>query len=116
MQPTTNILPLDFKLIQRELLRRNPNLEIINICRRIGEGFTDYVKFAKALINSMYHLATSKVCVIDSYWPAVSILNHKDTLTVIQLWHAIGKIKNPDINQWLEVGTKKRVCKATAYA
>lgn len=108
----SNILPLDFKLIQRELLRRNPNLEIINICRRIGEGFTDYVKFAKALINSMYHLATSKVCVIDSYWPAVSILNHKDTLTVIQLWHAIGKIKKSGYQSvGMKSGRKKEYAK-----
>ena len=41
----------------------------------------------------MYHMATSTVCVLDAYWPAVSILNHKKSLTVIQMWHALGKIK-----------------------
>jgi CDP-ribitol ribitolphosphotransferase len=31
--------------------------------------------------------------VLDSYWPAVSILHHKKDLKVIQIWHAIGKLK-----------------------
>jgi CDP-ribitol ribitolphosphotransferase len=41
----------------------------------------------------MYHLATAKVCVLDAYWPVVSMLRHKKGLTVIQMWHALGKIK-----------------------
>lgn len=45
------------------------------------------------MFTSMYHLATSKLCIIDSYWPAVSLLKHKKKLKIIQIWHAIGKIK-----------------------
>ena len=41
----------------------------------------------------MYHLATASVCVLDAYWPAISLLHHKKSLTVIQMWHALGKIK-----------------------
>ena len=41
----------------------------------------------------MYHLATSKVCILDSYCPTVSILKHKKSLTVIQIWHSVGTMK-----------------------
>ncbi|WP_262927845.1 CDP-glycerol glycerophosphotransferase family protein [Microbacterium sp. NIBRBAC000506063] len=44
-------------------------------------------------MRSLYHLATAKVCVLDSYWPAVSMLRHRDSLVVYQIWHSLGKIK-----------------------
>lgn len=89
----SNELPLDFKLIQDELRGSNSDMQYVCICRNIGSGIADYIRFFKAMLVSMYHLATARVCVIDSYWPPVSLLKHKDSLTVIQIWHAIGKIK-----------------------
>lgn len=89
----SNDIPLDFKLIQEELDKRSVDIHYVTICRNIGSGLSDYIKYLIKLLSSMYHLATSRVCIIDSYWPAVSILDHKKSLTVIQIWHAIGKIK-----------------------
>lgn len=89
----SNVIPLDFVLLQKYLSEKQAGIQCISICRNIGRGIGDYVRFAWCMLVSMYHLATSKVCVIDSYWPAVSLLNHKNSLTVIQIWHAIGKIK-----------------------
>ena len=51
------------------------------------------LEYAFVTLKSMYHLATASVCVLDSYWPAVSVLHHKKQLAVIQMWHAMGKIK-----------------------
>lgn len=88
--------PLDFRLIQRKLEENMPDdtdINIINICQPIGKDIKGYLLFAKATIRSMFHLATSSVCILDSYWPAVSLLKHKPELTIIQIWHAIGKIK-----------------------
>lgn len=89
----SNDMPLDFKLIQEELGEINEDIDCAIICRNIGSGIDDYIRFLIAMVRSMYHLATSKVCVLDSYWPPVSLLKHKDSLTVVQIWHAIGKIK-----------------------
>lgn len=89
----TSEVPLDFQLIQNELDGLNAGIKYINICFRIENGIADYFRFGIKLLQSMYHLATAKVCVLDSYWPVVSILNHKKDLKVIQIWHAIGKIK-----------------------
>lgn len=90
----SNQTPLDFKLIIDEL--EDKNYKIITLCHRI-EGKDsikkDLIKFITITLKSMYHLATSKVCIIDSYSLPVSLLKHKKSLTVIQIWHAMGKIK-----------------------
>ena len=89
----SSTLPLDFALIQKELARRQDGLCFVNICNRIGKGVGAYFSFAVDTLRSMKHMATSRVCVLDTYWPAASMLHHKEELTIIQIWHAIGKIK-----------------------
>ncbi len=84
---------VDFVLLRDELLHQRPNLHLVFICNRLGPGLASRLSFIKDLLRSLYHLATSSVCILDSYWPAVSVLNHGRGLTVIQMWHALGKIK-----------------------
>ena len=86
-------VPLDFALIQKELAKRQEGLCFVNICNRIGKGVGAYASFAADTLRSMKHMATARVCVLDAYWPAASMLHHKEELTIIQIWHAIGKIK-----------------------
>ena len=90
----SNELTQDFKDTQKLLLEKRPDAEIVTLCHRLeGEKSGGLTAFAVSTLKSMYHMATSTVCVLDAYWPAVSILNHKKSLTVIQMWHALGKIK-----------------------
>ena len=90
----SNDLSLDFRMIQEELIKREPWVEIVTICNRLeGENSGGLMSFAKDTLRSMHHMANSGVVILDSYWPAVSLLKHKDSLTVIQIWHALGKIK-----------------------
>lgn len=86
-------LSLDFQLLREELLRRDPNLEIAVITCRLEKNIPSILRFAWSSLASMYHLATASVCVLDTYWPMVSLLTHRKSLTVIQMWHAIGKMK-----------------------
>ncbi len=44
-------------------------------------------------IQSLYHLATSKVIIIDNYFGFLSVTNFKAGARVVQLWHANGAIK-----------------------
>lgn len=89
----SNDMPLDFVYIKRKLQDKDDSIRCVTICKNIGHNMSDYIKFSLAALKSMYHLATCRICILDSYWPAVSLLKHKKGLTVIQLWHAIGKIK-----------------------
>lgn len=89
----TNEPSLDFRLLMDELKRMDARIEIVCICNRIEKTPTSLLSYGVDSLRSMYHLATSRVCVLDSYWPVVSVLNHKQDLTVVQIWHATGKVK-----------------------
>ncbi len=86
-------LSLDFSMLKDSLLAEDPSIKIVSICNRLDDSKSGILGFGLDTLRSMYHLATSRVCVLDAYWPAVSILHHKKSLTVIQMWHALGKIK-----------------------
>ena len=86
-------LPLDFTMLIDELRRREPGVEVVARSMMVKGGLRDALRFVPLLISSLYHLATAKVCVLDSYWPAVSMLRHREGLVVYQLWHSLGKIK-----------------------
>lgn len=89
----SNDVSLDAALLIAELQSRCPDLKVVCICCRVEKTFSSKIRFMNCLLRSLYHLATSRVCVLDSYWPAVSTLKHKSELKVIQMWHALGKIK-----------------------
>ena len=83
----------DFVCLKERILELRPDAEILMITQRADSNVKSMLRFAGATLKSMRYLATSRVCILDAYWPAVSVLNHKDELAVIQLWHAMGKIK-----------------------
>lgn len=89
----SNTVTEDLSRIQQELQLYDPEVEIVSVCCRYRSERDGVFRFAKAVLKSMYYLATSRVCVIDAYWPAVSMLKHKKSLKVIQIWHSMGKIK-----------------------
>lgn len=86
-------VPLDFRLLMTELKNQHPEVKATVLSSKYRGGFKETIKFAPVLLKSLYHLATAKVCVLDSYWPAVSALPHHSDLVVYQLWHSLGKIK-----------------------
>lgn len=83
----------DFLFLKDKLLELNPDMDIVAISCRADNNLKSMLNFTGVTLKSMYHLATSRVCLLDSYWPAVSVLKHKKELAVIQMWHAMGKIK-----------------------
>jgi CDP-glycerol glycerophosphotransferase (TagB/SpsB family) len=86
-------LSLDFQLLKQELQRLCPQITVEAICDYQASATAGIARFGLSTLKSMQELATSQVCVLDAYWPAVSLLQHKPDLTVIQMWHALGKIK-----------------------
>ena len=85
--------PLDFLMIKYAIDKKRPGTKFTMICSRLDYSAKGCILFFVQLLRSMYHLATSNICIIDSYWPAVSMLKHKKSLKVIQIWHSIGKMK-----------------------
>lgn len=83
----------DFMSLSKRIAELYPNAKTVMITKRADNNFKSMLSFADATLRSMAQLATARVCVLDSYWPAVSVLKHKKQLAVIQMWHAMGKIK-----------------------
>ena len=93
MSRQANELSIDFRLLKKNIEQNHSEVEIRYICKRFDDSGKNKITFAVSMIKSMYYLATAKVCVIDAYIPTISILKHKKSLVVIQMWHSIGKIK-----------------------
>lgn len=89
----TDTAPLDFKLLDDELKSRANNLRTVFLTKRIKSGLPGMLGYYFHIMRQLYHVATTNVCVIDSYIIPISVLNHRRSLRVIQIWHAMGAIK-----------------------
>ncbi len=84
---------VDFRLLEEELHESYPNYKTVMLCRKIPDGIGGMIGYAFHILNQMRHLATSRVAVLDTYCIPVSLLKHKKSLKVIQIWHAMGCLK-----------------------
>ena len=86
----------DFKLIEKEI-KSHKKYEVVILCKKLvgkAEASTsELLKYSFHMLRQMYHLATSKMAILDSYCISVSILKHKKSLKVMQIWHSVGTMK-----------------------
>lgn len=87
----SDIPSLDFKLIMDDIKKRYTDYKIVCLAKKLTKK--NFIMYYFHIYRQMYHLATSKVCLIDTYIIPVSILKHKNELTIIQLCHGIGNMK-----------------------
>ena len=80
---------IDFELLIKEINTTYPNYKIVVL----NHKETSPLKSVNNILIEMYHLATSKAAIIDSYIIPISVLTHKKELVIIQIWHALGAIK-----------------------
>lgn len=93
MSRQSNEPSIDFKLLKEEIKNRDEKIQIVMLCKRIPKKFFKKIEYCFYLIKCMYHLATSKICIVNGYVIPVSVLHHKKNLTIVQIWHAMGAIK-----------------------
>lgn len=89
----SNNLSIDIKLISDELKKNDKDIKIIFLCKRFDNIKKNFLSYGLYTLKTMYHISTSKVCITDSYSLPISILKHKKSLKVMQIWHAMGAIK-----------------------
>ncbi len=88
-----NTPSIDFILLKTELHKTDPSIKVVILCKRLEKGFKKKILYVFHMFKQMYHIATSKVVVLDSYCITISILKHKKKLKVVQMWHALGSFK-----------------------
>ncbi len=84
-----NTPSIDFQILSSALKKRFPDYEIIVLTKKLDNKLL----YILHMFKQMYHIATSKVVILDSYCIAISVLKHKKSLKVIQMWHAVGSMK-----------------------
>lgn len=84
---------VDMCKLRSELESRRSDICCVILCKRLENTIGSAISFIPITLRSMFHLATAEVCILDSHWPVVSLLHHKKTLMVVQIWHAVGKVK-----------------------
>lgn len=94
----------DMLLLEDAIKNENPDIQQIFRLRMIPDGFADKIKYCIAVVGDMYYIATSKVAILDTYSITISCLNHKKSLKVIQMWHALGAVKKFGLQS---LGTKE---------
>jgi len=86
-----NTKSIDFKLIEENIQNRYPNFKVVILTKKLNKNHI--ISYYFHIYKQMYHLATSKICIVDTYIIPVSILSHKKSLIIIQMCHGIGNIK-----------------------
>ena len=89
----TNNETLDFKLLRLAIENKDKNIKNIVLTKRIEKGLLNSIGYIMHMFKQMYHIATSKVVILDSYCIVASVLKHKKGTKIIQIWHAMGAIK-----------------------
>ncbi len=79
----------DFAAVQAEIAAQSPSTRTVVLNHRNLAP----ARVPVQMLAEMYHLATSRACITDSYMAAISALRHDDDLVVVQMWHALGAIK-----------------------
>lgn len=93
----SNTPSVDFLLVKDEISRRSPGTEVVLLCRTL-DGGADATVWNKLgygihMLTQMYHLATSKVILLDTYCIVASLLHHRKSLKIVQMWHSMGTMK-----------------------
>lgn len=82
---------IDVRLLQNELSERQ--IDTVVLTKRLHKNLYSGIKYGFHMLRQMYHIATSKVVVLDGYCILISVLHKKKHQSVIQMWHALGAIK-----------------------
>ncbi|MDO5415008.1 MAG: CDP-glycerol glycerophosphotransferase family protein [Bacillota bacterium] len=79
----------DALMLAKELKDKNSNIKVVMLFKKLDNK----IVYCFHIIKQMYHIATSKTVILDSYCIVISLLKHKNDLKVVQMWHALGALK-----------------------
>ncbi len=86
-------VPEDFAALQSAIARQDPSIRVVMLIRMVPPGYLAKLGYALHMLSQLYHVATARVLVVDTYAIVASVLKHKRALTVVQIWHALGAFK-----------------------
>lgn len=88
----TNV-PDDFVDLEAAIRRADPDVKVVMLVRMVPPGILAKVGYVFHMLAQLYHVATCRVLIVDTYAMVASLLRHDEGLTIIQIWHALGAFK-----------------------
>lgn len=89
----SNAPSIDITMLSDKIKQLHPGYEVVILCKKIGDGLSGKIAYCFHMLKQMYHLASCEVVILDSYAILVSLLHHRSSLLVIQMWHSVGTMK-----------------------
>ncbi len=86
-------VPDDFRDIAAAVRRVDSSIQIVTLVKMVPPGILGKLGYAAHMVAQLYHLATARALIVDTYAIVASVPRHKKDLTVIQIWHALGAFK-----------------------
>jgi len=84
---------LDMQLLSKKIQQRNPEYDQVFRLKMLDPGLPSMIGYFFWILGDMVQLAGATVAICDTYSIPVSCLHHKDSLQVVQMWHAMGAVK-----------------------
>ncbi|HYO42210.1 MAG TPA: CDP-glycerol glycerophosphotransferase family protein [Candidatus Limnocylindrales bacterium] len=88
----TATLTGNLRFIDEELRTRRPRLEVVRLTLRHGGGLGSLAPLWSTLLAG-YHLAASRVVVVDDFFFPMYVVTPRPGTTRVQVWHAAGAFK-----------------------
>lgn len=85
--------PEDFADLRAAITAHDPSVTVVSLVRMVPPGIAGKVRYSLHMLAQLYHVATARVLIVDTYAIVASVLHHKRDLTVVQIWHALGAFK-----------------------
>ena len=86
-------IPISYELTKKALQEINPDVPVVVLAKKFEGSLLHKAGYCFHVLEQMYHIATSKIVVVDGFCIPVSVLNHKRDQIFLQMWHALNIIK-----------------------
>ena len=86
-------ITLDIALLSDYIRTNHPDTECLVLVRFIEQGILSKIHYGFHILSQMWAIAASEVVVLDGYCITACVLNHKEDLQIVQMWHALAAIK-----------------------
>lgn len=83
---------LDFELLDKEL--KNRNIRTAVLTKTLNKSPAKLFSYGFHMLRQMYHIAGSRILILDGYCVVASMMKHKKELSIIQIWHSMGTMKD----------------------
>lgn len=84
----------DMIMLEKAISDLSPETKQVFRLKRLKDESSLSVLYIFSIFGDMWEMASARLVLIDTYSIPVSCLNHKKSLKVVQLWHALGAVKN----------------------